>query len=365
MIQSDQKKETMSMKNTKILGYDPGFGNSKAAMIDPLSGIKVASIPSVVGVGSTEIGMLDSSIGSNGKRNLPYRVDFGVQYLVGENVELFTIPAQRLDFRSLAEGPEVRASFYACLHKLKDDEAGEAEASGEIEVMVGLPVVVMRDKQLAKRTRKELRKWMVGQHHFTVDGIEHDVKVSKVDVMPQPAGAYFGWGMGLNGRWSRDPALLKNLVAVCDIGFNTTDLFVLKGGKVIPRYTAGNKMGVRRGAEQLASLIGEQTGINLSLHEADAYLRGGNPEISTSSGLVDLGPLVAQAKDSVVANVAQFVERSWGDGKRFSHILFVGGGASLLRAEMAHFYPHGITLPGALTANAEGLAKFGVRSLLK
>lgn len=343
----------------KIIGYDPGFGNSKAALINGT--IKTAHLPSVVGVGNTEIGLLDTSLGNNRRRQLPNETSFsGVTYLVGENVGQYAKPIERMDFLRLSDGPELRALFYTTMHHLLEEEKIE-----DVRVMVGLPVELMADRKLALATRRSLRKWMVGTHEYVVNGKNCTLIITRVEVMPQPAGSYFCWGMDESGKWSKGASTLRDTIAICDVGFNTCDLFVLEAGQIVARYTAGQTTGIRRASEQIIDIVRQNVGVTLSLHEADRFLHQSNPKLSTASGVIDLAAIVDQAKKSVAASVLQFTERQWGNAKRFRHVLFTGGGSQLLDDTLERAYPHGYVLPNAVVANATGLAKYGLRPLSK
>ncbi|MBN1661956.1 MAG: hypothetical protein JXA93_26415, partial [Anaerolineae bacterium] len=195
------------------IGLDPGFGGAKAACIRP-GGVQVATVPSVVGVGSTDLGML--SLGSVGRRRRtlqPDQVAFdGVSYLVGENVARYARPVERMDFLRLSDGPELRALFYDVIFRLLG--GGRHQAS----VMAGLPVEVMADKALAGSTLKALRGWMVGEHAYMIDGGGIKLDITNVLVMAQPAGTYFAWGLNDEGKWARSKPDLRAPVAICDIG---------------------------------------------------------------------------------------------------------------------------------------------------
>ena len=190
-----------------IIGYDPGFGNSKASYLN--GQLNTAHLPSVVGVGNTELGLLDTTLGNRRRRDdMPNETTFdGVSYLVGQNVANYATPVERMDFMRLSDGPELKALFFTTLHKL----LGSGEYRN-IQVMVGLPVEVMQERKLALGTRRELRKWMVGEHLFLVNGEAHKIEITRVEVMPQPAGSYFHWGMDDNGQWSKGSSTLKDWI---------------------------------------------------------------------------------------------------------------------------------------------------------
>ena len=339
-----------------IIAYDPGFGNSKAAYLN--GQLKTTYLPSVVGVGNTELGLIGSTLGQRRRRDeMPNQTSFdNVTYLVGQNVADYARPVERMDFQRLSNGPELRALFYTTLYHLLAE--GEHR---QIQLMVGLPVEVMQDRQLAVSTRRDLRKWMIGEHEVTVNNGRLLVEITRVEVMAQPAGSYFNWGMDESGKWSQGSDTLRDMVAICDVGYNTLDLFVLEAGRLVARYTAGQTLGMRRAAEQITDIIRQHHGVSLSLHEADQFLHLKQPDLSTANGMIDLAPLVNQARETVAAGVLQFTERQWGNARRFRHVLFTGGGAEILRDQLARAYPHGLVVPNAITANAAGLVKYAQR----
>lgn len=358
-------KKTDTRIGSINIGLDPGFGAFKAACIGA-EGARVATVLSVVGVGSTDMGMLSvGNLGSRGARRAaqPDQVTFDMgevrTYLVGENVARYARPLERMDFLRLSDGPELRALFYDVAFRLLG--AGEHRAN----VICGLPVEVMADGEQARAALRALRAWMVGNHSWTVGagGIISSVSldINEVRVMAQPAGSYFAWGLDDRGQWARSTDDLRAPIAICDVGFCTLDLFALRGGDVIGRFTAGDTLGVRRAAELVISAVRSSYGVSLSLHEADALLRDRQPRLFTGDGEKDLRPVVGQALETTAAAVAAFCERQWGNGRQFAHLLFTGGGAEALRETLVRHYPRGVVLPSSATANALGLARYGMR----
>jgi hypothetical protein len=338
------------------IGLDPGFGGTKAACITP-GGAQVAIVPSVVGVGQTDLGLL--SVGNLGRRKRsrqPDEVTFAdVTYLVGENVARCARPVERMDFLRLSDGPELRALFYDIVFRLLGE--GEHRAN----VMVGLPVEVMADREQARATLRGLRSWMATRHKYGVNGREVTLDVEIVKVMAQPAGTFFAWGLNSQGKWVRGRSALRAPVAICDIGFHTLDLFTVEGGEVVARFTGGDTVGMRRAAGLIISAVRTGHGVDLSLHEADALVRQRRPRLHTAGGEVELRAQVDQALDTTAAAVVTFMERQWGNGRQFAYLLFTGGGVEALKATLLRQYPHGVMLPNAVSANALGLARYATR----
>jgi hypothetical protein len=336
-----------------VIGLDPGFGGIKAARLPDL---KAVAFPSLVGVGNTQMGLLTEMVPGRRRSTTPDEVEFnGQRYLVGEHVLEYARPTERMDFQRLTDGAELRAATYTALSRL----LGPGNHSN-IAVTVGLPVEIMGDAQKARDTRKALRGWMKGDHEIVFNGQSISFHVIHVDVLAQPAGAYFAWGMDNTGNWIRGVETLKSSeVAICDLGFNTLDLLVVKGGQPVPRYTGGDTAGMRRAAEVIVNHLQKTADLTFTLHEADALLRSKTTQLAVASGRVELGPVLDQARDVVAGAVLGFCERRWGNARQFASVLFTGGGAEALRATLTGHYPHGIVLPDAVTANAVGLARYG------
>ncbi len=266
-----------------------------------------------------------------------------------------------MDFLRLSDGPELRALCYDAAFRLLG--GGEHRANGStpltINVIIGLPVEVMADRKQARATLRALRRWMVARHLYDVtlastgNGTKVTLAVTDVQVMAQPAGTFFAWGLNNHGRWVRSRADLKAPVGICDIGFNTLDVMAVEGGEVVGRFTGGDTAGMRRAAELVIHTVRGSHGVTLSLHKADELLRARRPRLHTAGGEVDLGPLVDQARDATAAAVVTFVERQWGNGRQFAHLLFTGGGAEALRKPLLAQYPHGVVPPKALTTCAQ------------
>ncbi len=339
------------------LGIDPGFGNFKVALIG--KELIVVVIPSVVGVGETDLGMLSiGNLGRRRRRGGPDKVTCnGVTYLVGKDVAQFARPVQRMDFLRLSDGPELRSLFYDALYHT----LGQHTRRETLRLMIGLPVTVMADKDRAKETLRRLKSWMIGCHNFAVNDDPVTFQIDDIRVMAQPAGAFFAWGLDNSGKWARATSDLKAPVAICDIGFNTLDLFAVQGGEVVARFTGGDTAGMRRAAELLIGSVRGQYDVDISLHEADALLRQKRPKLHIAQGTVNLRPLATQALDAASSGIVTFVERRWGNGRQFAHLLFTGGGAEAMRDSLLRQYPHGVVLPNTVAANAIGLARYAVR----
>lgn len=336
------------------VAIDPGFGGFKTAIVN--GDVKTSLIPSVVGAGALKNSGLSTGLGRGRKLpNKPYQIVFNNQtYLVGQNVHLHTRPIQRLDFNRLANGPELRALIYASLWQTFG--AGDHT----INLLIGLPVEVQQDRQTSNSIRARLRGWLVGDHHFVIDGEAVSVTVHRVRTMAQPLGAFFNWGMNTNAEWVKtdDP---RGKFAVCDIGFNTLDLFVIQNAQVNERFSNGDKLGMRRACRLVKDTVRAQYGVKLSFPESDQLLRDKKPLLHYSGGVVDLSPVIAQAVGDSFGAIAEFLEDTWENDQQFRRIILAGGGTDILREKLTALLPHAIIPGNAQLTNAVGLAKFAQR----
>jgi hypothetical protein len=223
----------------------------------------------------------------------------------------------------------------------------------------------VQDRDIAREALRKLRTWLVGDHRFSVDGQSVTVAITQVKAMAQPVGTYFAWGADVNGRWKLKPEALQKTVAICDIGFNTLDLFAVENGQVVARFTGGDTLGMHRVADRLIRHVRERFGFSLSLHQADGlmreYLKAGQVRLDHAGGEAELSPIVEQALDDAFAGVAQFIRQHWDRGLQFRYTLITGGGAQAFHERITRQYPQAIILPDSVMANAVGMAKFALR----
>lgn len=350
------------------IAIDPGFGSFKVAVV--VNGkILNISLPSLVGVGQTDLGMLQTGI-TRQKKLLPHQITLnGQTLLTGQHVDLYARPSQRLDTERLGDSPEQRALTLTALgliiQQVTMGGTMTIENPIDISLIVALPVHVLQGSD-AKSVVQTLENWLVGEHTFTLDGQPFHLLVHNLRAMAQPLGSFFEWGMNSNGQWGRSQADLKASVAILDEGFNTLDLFHLSGGQIVRRFTGGETLGMRRAAKAMQDLLLQKAERRVSLHEADEYVRhasnGHRAELLVKGEALDLKPLARQALDVVVSEVKAYLSQTWEDGKVFDYILLTGGGVLALGERLRSAFPNAVQLADPVTANARGLARFAQRS---
>ncbi len=313
-------------------------------------------LEAIVGIGSPELGQL--ALHSGARRATAPQVDVyqngsAETYLLGPRVSDFAQPIERLDFLRVQDSPELRALAFTTLGKLLGPGAHT------LAVNVGQPNLIMLDTGKAQTARRQLRSWLLGRHTYRLNGTEHALTETDVDIMAQPAGAYAAYAYDDAGQLTLSTADREATIAICDVGFNTVDVITLRGASILKAMTGGNTNGMRRAAEVLQQSIQERYGITLTRHQADHLLR--QPRLETSRGFQDISREAALARQAAAGGVIDYITGLWGNGQQLSRVLFTGGGGEALRAELLQQYPHGQVLPEPVTANALGLARHARR----
>jgi len=322
-----------------VIAFDPGYGNIK--LYGPAGGLVLpAAVAAVAGQGN-----LASMAGlKSAHRPMVVATDQG-RFVVGQGAHDWGRPVEALDFDRLAGAPEIRALFYGALAQA-ERETGQQGISNPM-VMVGLPIASLMGDQ-ANGVKRGVSSWLKGQHTWQTEYKRktqaHSLTVAGVGVTSQPVGALFDWLLDDRGQWvpgRRD--LFKREIGVLGIGFNTVDLLVVRGGRPIQRFVAGQNVGVRR----LLSLC---VNGHYSLAEADQLLR---------SGALD----TRQGKAVWLREVMATIETTWGDQwRRFELVISCGGGARLLERELVSRFGAQVWLSDdPVISTARGLYKFGLQ----
>lgn len=346
----------------KRIAVDVGFDAFKVSVIID-NQIYSYTLRSVVGVGDTNLGQLQTGI--TRQKNLKVNTfSTGNQtLLVGPGVEFFTRPISRLDLERVSPCVENEALTFVSisnfLSNIDPNDQNNKNRSEVISLIIALPVQVLQGPD-AKQVIQSLETWLIGSHNFCCNGIEWDLTISSIKTMAQPLGSFFEWGLALTGEWQRSVNDLKSSVAILDQGFNTSDLFHLNEGQIVKRYTGGETLGQRRAAKIMQDLVEQRFGKKLSLSEADNLIRQSISN-STRSNQQELKDLSKRALDVAASELRSYISQIWEDGKQFDKIILTGGGTIALGNRLRSFFSNAIELPDPVTANARGLARFAQR----
>ena len=348
------------------MSKDIGNGTDKCAVVLPDGTMRTSVIPNVVGVGEMDLGALDlGGMQRRRRRGLPepYAVTYDgiANVLTGPRVRAYCKePIRRTGDPHFSDTMETRCVTYASSHDL----LGPGIHQGYL--VLGVPVDKLKTG-VVKKFKREVKRWLVGEHKFSVNGEESVVTINGIQFAAQPVGAFMEWGMSHQGQWARSEAEFLQDTGVVDVGYQTIDLFVVSEGQVSPMYTSGNDLGIGRAVDRLVETVEGMHSISMSAVEADEliirYLAGRGRkkiEIVAQGQDVDITPIVKTALDAHGGAIVDFIGRAWRN-IRLKNILLTGGGCLAFGDRLMELYPYATLLEDPITANARGLAKLAQR----
>lgn len=315
----------------QILALDPGYGaiklfSEKGSLVLPSS----VAVP-------VRTGQIQSAGLKQSKPPMLVETNDGAFY-VGDQSSDWGRAVVTLDFDRLTGSPELRAATYGAFSRL-------GLPSDRIHLVVGLPLAVLQgESERVQAMVRDVRRWLTGDHRWSINGVLQTVTISHVAILAQPVAALLDCLFDTDGcPTPLGKVTQKRRVGVVNIGMNTVDLLVSRKGELIEGQSGGSQGGVRR----LLSLC-NRDGL-ATIPELDQALREGD---------LDLG-----AKKAIWAReVLGVIESVWGlTWQRFARVVAVGGGAVLLEESLRNLFGDLLLLPDdPVLATARGLYKYAL-----
>ena len=302
--------------------------------------MRTSVIKHVVGVGNIGKAI---DIGLKGKRRqLPTVVRFGGgTYLVGNHVGDFAIPQSGFDTSRLIDGPDAMALTYASMANLSN--------GGIVEKLVTcLPVEVYTK---GGGYKQKVKGRMIGEHDFEINDKRYHFEIKDVVSIPQPAGTFLDTILSEDGKMQNQD--IKAKVAICDIGFMSTDLIIIDK-KLVPINITSTE-GIQSAIKDIGNMIKGQYGASYQPHEIDEIIDG-DGMIHVATGSHDISGIIELSLGGATNKVLNMMKEELGDGGLFN-LTFTGGGVLKLRASLIREYPLGSVAKNPVLANAIGACK--------
>ncbi|HET8840789.1 MAG TPA: ParM/StbA family protein [Ktedonobacteraceae bacterium] len=313
-------------KNAKHYGYGHDFGNSETCgVLAWQNGKNDLMFPSVYSDGS----MLAVQEAAHGAMK-----DVG-DYLgpddyILEYTQGTTLVQKYIGKKAISDGKEKNTlsstnRYWTNNYSLEALMVGSGSCTREKEylltVVTGLPI------QLFSATNAEkVKAALLGEHGFTLNGVDRRMKIVEVGVVREGAGALNAYGQktGVQG--------------IIDIGGETTDLYLAEGMKPKELYCKGQNVGVAEAAIRFNVTFKAQFGYELKHSQASQLLReyvtNGTLVSTTRDNRGDAIPvarlceLIENALISTGKDITTFIQQTWkGELRVIDRAYIVGGGA--------------------------------------
>lgn len=318
------------------IGFDGGFYATKA-----ISGDRVAHFPSFA------TRPAESLFSLNGHTTVIMESAHG-RFLVGaEAVKKGVTGARKETHDWIMSAEYLGGYFYAALSDLT--EATQVT----VNLVAGLPVADYA------RDRVALRDRLLGTHTFTRVGRRGQVvKVESARVIPQAWGAVLCLLFDDNGK-AVQPELVKEKLAILDVGGHTVNYLSVDGLSDIPAETRGTERGAWHVVRVVRDFfVANHPGLNrLQDHQVmQAVMEG----VTYDGGeAVDLRPVVKTIVNDIGQEIVDTASQYWGmGGATFRRVVVCGGGAYLWGEHVKRAFRQAVVIPEPELANARGFYRF-------
>ena len=324
-----------------VVGLDIGYSNLKLVMGDAYADSPTRSV--VMPAGAGPISYMPQRLGGDERTK-----DF-VRVLVGGKEWVAGVEPGRLQAvdRELHKDYFRTNAYEALFH------AGLLQSDRAVidHLVTGLPVYQYQDNDAKLR----VQKCMTGTHNPIGDKM---VKVNKVSVLPQPAGAYLDLV-----RTFDDIALLdEGRVLIIDPGFFSVDWVTLEGGEIRSSSSGTSLKAVSVLLEKVNQLIAEEHDGRVGIDQLEKALRRGTSKVLLFGNRVDVKPYLDKAVESVAAEALTSLRQAMRtDDKNIDVVMIAGGGAEAYRHAVSEIFPKSrIFVPtDPVLSNARGFWSFG------
>ena len=334
------------MKQEKrLIAIDDGYDETKIYS-KTIGGRKIRSLFSLQPTDVADLGL------SREAREGVYRIE-GKTYAVGN--------VRHPENTRFDDYPYSPGNLAVAVHAMR-----EAGVTGEVDVVTGMPVNryytnegdARRD--VVQRKRKSWMREIEGlDAHGRVLPESEMPRIGRVNVVSEAVAAWFDYcvddeGVVLESR-------LKEQVAVVDIGGRTTDVAVIEDASVLMAHSGTTDHGALDIHAAIDRRIQGQLGLTRPVPRQRIAEGMESGIVRVGANDVDIRAMRSEEKRLLVERIKLFVSSLIGSEAAFIHrVIFVGGGAAMLREELQGMYPQMEVADEAQYANARGMFKYGL-----
>lgn len=229
--------------------------------------------------------------------------------------------------------------------------AATGQRSGTLKRLVtGLPVAWLKD-------RADLVAALTGPAALTYNGAELEYTIQQVNVIPQPAGAFFAQVLTPGGVLRDTEKLAKRKAGVIDIGMHTTDLLKMDSFQYIEKASGSIALAASDFYKALAREINVRYGLEYDLAQAETAARDGEVILWGRATRLP-AEMLAACRAPVVQAVREYAKELWPDAREYAAIFVAGGAAPLFVDALREVFPSARLVDEPQTANVRGFWNF-------
>jgi hypothetical protein len=235
-----------------------------------------------------------------------------------------------------------------------------ADNSGMIEVCNSIGQ--LSDDWIGKQVRVDGTAKTVGKYRDLLRGqwnINEAVYPNVVDVvvLPEPAGAIYNLGLGLDGKIRLDQ--LRGTVGVIDVGTFSTDALLFTDLRFRDTHSFSIPMGVSYILNAIKTHVRDRANKDAPYFQYVQALQRGS--VIVDGDVIDLGEIIKESAGYLASNVLGNIQSRWDRVLDIQRLLVVGGGAYYIFNHAQEVYPHAERQEDPEWANASGFLAYALR----
>jgi plasmid segregation protein ParM len=232
---------------------------------------------------------------------------------------------------------------------------GFGNESTQTSVVSGLPA------SHYKTYKDDIKDLFLKTHKYAVMNdktlLKGSTKITQGKFIPQPFGAILDRVLDDSGQIA-DKQLAKQTVAVIDIGFGTSDIYVVNELQTVDRLTFSTKTAINHSHHFISNKIEENFDILLPIYAIEKIFQTG--EFRNKGKVFDMSQFIQKAYYNTSAQLLAEVTNKWKTIHEIDRILLAGGGGIALSKHILPHFENIELLDDAQWAVVNGYYKWGV-----
>lgn len=189
--------------------------------------------------------------------------------------------------------------------------------------------------------------------------ISGEVKILGCKLIPQPFGLYIDFLLDSNGMVERKDVATRT-VAVIDIGFGTTDVYVVNALEPIESLTFSTQTAMNHTYSLISNRIEELCDISLPLYKIESVVKSNALEVKGKRYAVD--GLIKWAYEMTATQLLSEIFSKWKNTWEIDQIIIGGGGSIPLYAHIEKELQNAILVNDPQLGVVRGYTKWGRRN---
>jgi plasmid segregation protein ParM len=263
----------------------------------------------------------------------------------------------------------------AIIHSLDEDRFNSRATAVITNAILGVGQAVGNDEFIVSGLpvshfatyKDDITKLFLGNnsktHNYDIEsnGKSHKgfVKFTNGKFIPQPFGVLLDNILDEKGQ-IKDRVMAGKTIAVIDIGFGTTDIYVTNALSPVERLTFSIETAMNNAYKLISTKIQEQFNVNLQFHAIENIAR--TKEFKSKGLIYPVEKLVNWAFKNIAEQIVVEVTNKWGNSiYEIDEIILAGGGGIPLSEWILDKFSNITLTKDSQWAVANGYHKWGVR----